>query len=369
MSQLHSRAWPLVATVFLFTFIFLQTSFAATQGSSNPDISVNALFLYKNSNRGYDPNAANRNGVNVQEAEIQFASDVDPYWRFVGTFSMSQAPDDAKLAQTPSVYSPKWQFEPEEAYAESLDFTVFTLRVGKFKAAMGKHNQLHTHAYPFIDAPLQNQVLLGDEGLNDTGASVAALLPLSWFSEISVQGFSGQTPDDTYFLSSAPGNFVGLVHFKNLWDLSDELTAEFGVSGASGQNSASGSTNLYGADLTFKWRQSLEKAVIWSTEILHRDYQTSTNEKGDGFASWVQFQPARRWWFEVRGEYLQIRDQATSTISPFQRKQSAVAAFDPSEFSEVRVQYDHLNDVSMKDEHRAMLQFNYTIGAHPAHSY
>jgi len=332
-------------------------SHAATN-SQNPDLSVNALFLYKNSNRGYDPNTENRNGLTVQEAEMQFASDVDPYWRFVGTFSMSQTADEGQLAQTPSRYSPKWVFEPEEVYAESLDFNVFTLKVGKFKAAMGKHNQLHTHAFPFIDAPLQNTTLLGDEGLNDVGASLAVLFPLPWFSELSVQGFSGQSADDSYFQSADTSGYVGLMHLKNLWDLSDQLTAEFGLSAATGENSLASSTNLYGADLTFKWRQSLERAFIWATEYLHRDLGA---ERASGIASWVQFQPSRRWWIEARGEYL---DSGAG-----QRKQSALVAFDASEFSEVRVQYDHLNDSQAKDEHRALLQFNYTIGAHPAHAY
>ena len=346
------RAWPLVCLVALFSSI----SFAASQ---NPDISVNALMLYKNSNRGYDPNAENRNGVTVQEAEMQFASDVDPYWRFVGTFSLSQTADEGQLAATPPQYVAKWNFEPEEAFAESLDFNFVTLKVGKFKAAMGKHNQLHTHAFPFIDAPLQNSVLLGDEGLNDVGASIAVLFPLPWYSEFLVQGFSGQSEDQPYFTSVDTSGHVGLAHLKNLWDLSDQLTFEFGLSAASGENSQASSTNLYGADLTFKWRKSLERALIWSTEFLRRDLG---DVRGQGVASWLQFQIERRWWVEARGEVL-------DDSSVQQRKQSALVAFDASEFSEVRAEYDHLSDASSKDEQRFMLQLNYTIGAHPAHAY
>lgn len=344
---------------------------AAQVGAQNPDISVNALFLDKNSNRGYDTTDADRNGVGVQEAEMQFASDVDPYWRFVGTFSMSQEPDEGQTAQTPPVLSTHWVFEPEEAYAETIDFNIATIRVGKFKAAMGKHNQLHTHAFPFIDAPIQNQVLLGDEGINDTGASAAILVPAPWYSELMFQVFSGQTQDDAYFNSAGPGNPVGLAHFRNLIDISDTLTGELGLSAATGENSYASSTNIYGADLTFKWRKDTGHAFIWQTEYLKRDYNANTQEQGQGVATWAQLQPFARWWFEARAEYFQLLNAAASdaAVSPFQRKQSAVVAFDPSEFSEIRVQYDHLSDQRAKDEHRAMLQFNYTIGAHPAHAY
>lgn len=349
MAQTLVRAWPF-AMASALTF----APFAHAAPSQNPDISVNALVLYKNSNRGYDPTLENRNGVTLQEAEIQFASDVDPYWRFTGTFSVSQEPDDSA-----PTYTPKWIIEPEEAYAESLDFNAFTVRVGKFKAAAGRHNQLHTHAFPFIDAPLQNSELLGEEGLNDVGASLSALLPLPWFSEFTVQGFAGQSEDDPYFMSASPGNLVGLAHFKNLWDLSERMTAELGLSAASGENSLSSSTNFYGVDLTFKWRESLERAFIWSTEALRRDLG---DDRGQGLATWAQFQPARRWWLQARAEVLETTAMTT-------HKQSALVAFDPSEFSEIRVQYDHVSDVNDQDEHRAMLQFNYTIGAHPAHAY
>lgn len=342
---------------------------ASPAGSANPDISVNALMLYKNSNRGNDSTLENRNGAALQEAEMQFASDVDPYWRFVGTFSLSQDVDKDKQAATPRVYSSKYTFSPEEAFAETLEFSRYTIKLGKFKAAIGKHNQLHTHAYPFIDAPLQNRVLLSDEGLNDIGASVSTLLPFSWFSEVTLQGFAGQADSLDYFKPTSPNNGVALLHFKNLWDLSDETTVEFGVSAATGGNSYSSSTNLYGSDLTFKWRQSLERAFVWSTEFLRRDQGAAVNETGQGVASWVQFQLTRRWWLEARGEYLEVRNALPATGAPYQRKQSIVAAFDPSEFSEIRVQLDHLTDAAVTDETRGLLQFNYTIGAHPAHSY
>ena len=58
---------------------------------------------------------------------------------------------------------------------------------------MGKHNQLHTHAFPFILAPLINLNLLGDEGLSDVGFSTAILLPAtSWFSELTLQYIRGE---------------------------------------------------------------------------------------------------------------------------------------------------------------------------------
>ncbi|RYZ69585.1 MAG: hypothetical protein EOP05_14620, partial [Proteobacteria bacterium] len=294
--------------------------------SFNPDIGVNALFLYENSNRGRDSGTAERNGLSFQEAELQFTSDVDPYWRFVSTFSLHQEVDDAT---TPA--EREYVFEAEEAFAETIALPRFIFRIGKFKTAMGKQNQIHTHALAFIDNPLQNTVLLGDEGLNDLGVSLSGLLPTPWFSELTLQGISGQGEGLEYFQPTTSNSYVGLFHWKNLIDLTEDLTSELGLSAASGKNQSANSTQLYGADLTFKWRATAEQAVIWSTELLRRDYNQETSEVGQGVSSWVQLQFSRRWWAQARAEYLEVKDPAsTTTVAPYQRKQSALVAYVPS---------------------------------------
>ncbi|HVK61285.1 MAG TPA: hypothetical protein VM432_07030 [Bdellovibrionales bacterium] len=342
---------------------------AQSRGNSfNPDIGLNLLMLYQNSNRGNDPNVEDPNGFSIQEAELQFSADVDPYWRLVSTFALHSEFDEEEGTR-------EMHFGAEEAYAESLAIPVTTLKVGKFKAAFGKHNLLHAHAFPFIDAPLINTDLLGEEGFNDVGASVAALLPTPWFSEVTLQGLSGKGEGLEYFDGPSANNVVGVLHLKNLWDLTDDLTFELGVSGASGENASASSTNLYGVDTTFKWRPngSRERAVIWSTEVMSRDFnQASTDERDAGFATWLQYQFSTRWWVQARAEYLQARQQDLAAEDPlpeFQRKQSVLVGFVPSEFSAVRLQYDHLNDGEKDAEQRVMLQLNYSIGAHPAHAY
>ena len=343
------------------------------RGVLNPDISVNALMLYTNSNRGNDYRSEEVNGFSIQEAELQFTADVDPYTKLNAIFSAHQEERDLSAA-TPERTS-GWAFEAEELYVDTLSIPSLTLRAGKFKTAFGKHNQLHTHAFPFIDAPLIQSELLGHHGMTDVGLSASALLPVGWFSEFTLQAVSGRMEEVDYFNSRSPNDNVFVARFVNLLDLSESITAELGVSDAFGKNEEenaayAGKTNLYGADLTFKWRPTVggrSAALSWTTEYINRNIDTSqATEKGGGFASWVQYQFAQRWWAQARGEYLQIKDDVQAQ---FHRKYTALVGFVPTEFSAARLQYSMLEDGSDKPEHKVYLQLNFTIGAHPAHLY
>ncbi len=351
-------------------------SFAPTKpASSNPDTSVNALGLYRNSSRGANANADGANGFSLQEAEVQFFSDVDPYHKFSALFSASQS-------------NGEWKFEPEEVYAESTDIPFVTLRAGKFKAAFGKHNTLHTHAFPFIDAPLINTTFLASDSLDAAGVSGAGLLPLPWYSELTGQAFAGFVDQsDTFNTGSANANLY-VAHFKNLWDLNDDITAELGFSEANGQNQITdgvsnsktmlnGHSNVWGADFTIKWRPmngGKYHAVIWTSEYMKRDQTRgdSSNNTGRGYSTALLYQFAERWWIQARSEYVHsVETNATlsASLAPEQRKYTALLAFLPSEFSGYRLQYSFLNDGREQPDNMVMLQFNYTIGAHPAHAY
>ncbi len=347
-----------------------------------PDISVNSLFLYQNSNRGNLPTDVPQNGISLQEAELQFMADVDPYFRFVSTFALRAELNNEDPAATPYQY--EFEFEPEELYVDTQQVPFVGFRIGKFKAAFGRHNLLHTHAFPFIDAPLINSQLLGEEGINDVGVSAAALIPgLPWFSEITLQALSGRLEGTDYWNSQSPNDNAYVGHFKNLWDLSDDLTFEFGLSAARGKNEFAnaaaelqrGDSDFLGADVTFKWRPLIggnTRALIWSTEYIDRKVnRPESRNDAKGFASWVQYQLAQRWWIQARTEYLQAEDNdaAPLALEPFQRKHSALVSYFPSEFSGFRLQYSHLSDSREEAEQKLMLQFSAMIGAHPAHAY
>lgn len=349
----------------------------------NPDIGANALMLYRKSNRGNYISSSERNGPSLQEVELSFSSDVDPYWRLRTNFSAHQADPATGTREG------EWEFEPEEAFAETIAIPSVTLKFGKFKAALGKHNILHTHAYPFIDAPLFQPAFLGDEGLNDYGASAAYLVPVPWFMELTAQFVSGRPESDKaglqYFNNNSANAGVYVARLVNLVDLNDATTAEIGLSGALGSNEFDtnsdgyyelGQTEFMGADMTFKWRPTVDEgkkqSLAWATEYLRRRvYRPASSNIGEGFATWLQWQADRNWWLQARWDYLEMSDSDASPVTgaPFQRRYTAAVGYSFSEFSAVRMQYSHGVDDQVEPERKFLVQLNYTIGVHPAHVY
>lgn len=376
-------------SLFLLSLLLLSPAAPAAESDApasrgkafNPDISVNFLGLGQQGTALSDSRTAvPRKGIRIQEAELHFSADVDAYLRAVTVFAVKQEDGDSA-----------YKLDPEEIYAETLSLPHVSLKGGKFKLALGRHNLLHTHAFAFIDAPLAHQRILGDEGLNEKGVSAAVLMPfLPWYSEVTLQAFT--LDNERLFASRNSGDLGGLAHLRNLWDLSDSATVQLGLTGLGGNNQFGKRSTVVGTDLTFKWRPTeggKYRALIWSTEYLlaqragmtaDRDVADPTNPAATvtitesvkelgGLATWLQFQFAQRWWVQGRYEYLGVPRSPTPSLAVVDR-QSALLGFLPSEFSGLRFQYDRTHDRARpRVDHTYSLQLVVSLGAHPAHAY
>lgn len=355
----------------IILFFSIETASAISDGKPfNPDLSVNFLGLIRDNTAASEVRTSPPyNGFSLQEAEIQFYSNVDAYLKAVALFS---------IAEENGAYG----IDPEEVYLETTTLPLLTIRAGKFKLGLGKHNILHTHAYPFIDAPLFQSKILGDEGLNTTALSASLLVPLPWFSELTLQTFSLENEalfKDAVASTNPPTGKTGFLgRFRNLWDFSDDLTLELGVSGSTGKNAYGFQTVATGSDLTLKWRPTeggKYHALVWNTEYLGARRKGRSDpagsgendEKVGGLTSSLQLQFAERWWIQARAEIFGLPE---NSVERLHTKQSALLGFFPSEFSGIRLQYDLENDRTRpRGDHAITLQYNVTIGAHPAHAY
>jgi hypothetical protein len=201
------------------------SAFSTVTGLSrtfNPAISVNGLFQGTYRSRENDnPNADVKTGFKVQELELQFSANVDKWLNANIRFTFE---DD--------------EFEIEEAFADVLLMDRLALRAGQFFTHFGKHNLLHQHQFPFIDAPLINQEIFGGEGLLEEGAGLSYLVPLPWYSELIFEFLEGS--NENLFNAPLNDDFAYLFHTKNLWDLDEDTTLELGGSYVTGRNSVTG---------------------------------------------------------------------------------------------------------------------------------
>jgi hypothetical protein len=336
------------------------SAFSTATGLSrtfNPAISVNGLFQGTYRSRENDnPNAEVKTGLNVQEIELQFSANVDKWLRANIRFTFE---DD--------------EFEIEEAFVDVLLINRLAIRAGQFFTHFGKHNLLHQHQFPFIDAPLINQEIFGDEGLLEEGAGLSFLVPVPWYSELIFEFLEGS--NESIFNAPLNDDFAYLFHTKNLWDLDEDTTLEMGGSYVTGRNGTSGGaansqSQAAGANLTVKWKPAQRlryQTLVWQTEYLGAWQETglaSPDENKGGIYSYLQYQFKERWWLQGRYDYFGLHRSAGINEK---HRYSALVGYVPSEFSGLRLQYSFLDD--LRDEHQLILQLNFSLGSHPAHLY
>jgi hypothetical protein len=354
----------------LFAALVCAPALAIAQTSSmfsnlaNPAIGMNSLFsgqAARNLNQPY--------GLHFDEAEISLISVVDPYWTFMSNI----------------VFVGDGTVDPEEVWARSTNIPGIQLKLGKIRGTFGKHGLLHTHAFPFIQAPIVMANTIGDEGFKDAGAEASWLTPLPWFSELTGGVYRAIPADDEHpldFGSARHDNVPFLGHFKNQLDLNDATTLELGQSILQGRGADGIRHDAYGADVTVRNvppTSSNRRGWILQAEYLQKGSApggTYSREADGGYASF-QYRMSQVWWAGVRGE--QARDSFTDflvddTGAPIPGKVNRVSAniaWTPSEFSFVRLEYSHSKadgGIHPTDD-RLMIQMSYTIGYHPAHAY
>ncbi len=360
----------------------------------NPEISVIGTFAgaYYSQDEPFvfAENDPENTGVNVQEVEVGFQGVVDSYFRYDMFLSFS----------TEGV-------ELEEAYGTTL----FTLplnsqfRVGRARAKFGRVNQLHRHAQNFVTLPLPAAQFLG-EHLNPTSIEANFLVPVPWYLELSASGGSPDVETPT-FARDEDANDIGrllyIFHIANFFELSESFGVNLGGSFATGSNgTAEGErSNLYGIDLYAKYRplkNNPYQELILQSEFMYLDAQTpeETLENWGLYAQAI-YRFAKRWntgirfgiidtntpvqeeaeegeeevnsiFSSLRGEG-EEEEEGSLGLAGRTYRISPMLTFNPSEFSQIRLQYDYLNQDFAENQHAIFLQFQYAIGAHGAHPF
>lgn len=323
--------------------------------SFNPDIGVIGDFqgsYISEGERNFD--------AYLNETELSLQAVVDPYARADFFLSFSRDP-----------VTHEYGVEVEEGYLTTLSLPArLQLKVGKFKEALGRINTMHPHALPFIDMPNAFVNFFGYEGLNDEGVSLSWLVPnKAFYQDLTFQVTSGFSESPS-FERSDKNRFVYLGHLKNFWDLSDNSTLEFGLTGISGENDSAAITNMAAADLTLKWKPvqlNTYHSLTWQSEFYfsNRKLPDQSHVNSYGLYSFFQYQIAKRWFLTGRFDYSEMPYDNSITETAF----SLTAGWYATEFQKIELE-GKTTDPSTGDRfYEAWLRWIFVIGAHGAHQY
>jgi len=321
----------------------------------NPDLSLIGDFQASYTSEG----EKNFNAY-LNETEIGLQAVVDPYARADFFISFARDPD-----------THQYGVDVEEGYLTTLSLPGrLQLKVGKFKEALGRINPTHSHALPFIDMPNAFVNYFGEEGLNDEGASLSWLLPnKAFYQELIFQATAGFSETPSFSMSNG-NHFIYLGHLKNFFTLSDNATLEFGLSGVTGPNDSSLTTNIAAADLTYKWKPvelNTYHSITWQSEFFfsNKNLGENVSENSFGLYSFIRYQIAKRWFLTGRFDYAEKPYDNTIHENAF----SLTAGWEATEFQKIEFEVKTTDGNDEARFYQAWLRWIFVIGAHGAHQY
>jgi hypothetical protein len=337
-------------------------------------------------------------GFNARNIELAFDGAVDPYFEGFANIVFKLDNDN------------ETEVEVEEAFMQTTNLPFgLQLKFGQFFAAFGRINPTHPHTWDFADDPLVAGRLLGPDGLRGVGAQISWTLPTAWYSQLIFAaqngrgntGFSFRNPgDDGIFFDRETTDrevrglqdFVWIPRWENSVDLSPTQVVLAGVSGAFGSNEtgANARTQIYGADVFYKWKSAHAEGgfpfVKWQSEFMYRRFEAGrgANESfpvAETFHDWGMYSQVlwgfrKGWVTGIRGDYLHMQD-SRFTDDPDRQSRWRISAnltWYPTEFSKLRLQYNHdfLESnffLSDREVDSVFLQFEFILGAHGAHKF
>lgn len=315
------------------------------------------------------------NGFNFQALELNARSVVDPYFRLDATVVFSLEGVDL-----------------EEAFATTTGLPAgFQARFGKFLSRFGRINGTHPHAWDFVDQPFMLGRVFGGEGNTRPGVEVSALVPLPWYTELAGAALQPQGEESARSFYGAndrnvesPTELLFVTTLKQFFDLSDDWSLLFGLSGAFGPN-ANGEnhrTAVYGTDLYLRYRPITEASWVtltWQTEVLHRRRQAlgTVLWDVDGYSQ-LALRFARRWSTAVRYEYGSPAydlggDPRPDPLDPEwsgdRHRLTTSLTHHPSEFSRLRLQGSRDMPEWRDPIWAVFASAEVVIGAHGAHPF
>jgi uncharacterized coiled-coil protein SlyX len=341
-----------------------------------------------------DPNVPNlelgahdpsRRGFTIQNAELVLNGAVDPYFTAQANIVFIELPEG------------ETEIELEELFAttSSLPHSL-QAKAGLFFTEFGRLNLQHPHFWDFVDQPLSHARMFGPDNLRSSGARLSWLMPLPFYSELllTVQNAFGETLTSFGYVEGEEvfGRTLVELAVRSLEDLlyvprytasvdpTSNQALVMGVSAALGPNGTGdgGRTAIYGADVYWKWKSPRAnqgfpflKVQAEGTKRRYRAVDPLQTFEDWGAYGQVLWGYKRGWVAGIRYDSMG-GDDGGQTFDPFfeeRRRTSVNLSWFPTEYSKLRLQYNHDDRSSFEDADSLWLQFEFILGAHAAHKF
>lgn len=340
---------------------------AVHAGVSNPDISALGQVLGSHTDDAGSPDA-DRPALHLGEAEFIFDAYLNPYIK--GWFTLAGGEDGIAL---------------EEAYASVVKGLPWglNLKAGKYRLGFGKLNAVHPHAYPFLYAPRSLQSLLfGEEGFNETGVQISALLPTpgDWASTFTADLIEGKAFHEASDGPDGSGTRLGAVgRWANTFLIGERGAFESGFSGATGIDSVGRDSRawLAGADAKARFHLTpLSQLVIQGEAVFKHSHaaagaaDTATGafpaEDRIGFYAFADYRRHSRWNGGLLYEQWEREGEASSVDRAF-RVFCGFAVMEESTL--LRLMYERLLPQDQDAVNSVTLQLLFSMGPHKPHQF
>lgn len=325
-------------------------------------------------------------GLTIDETELNFAANIDD--KFRGSATVALVEEGGAI-----------EVELEEAYIETLALPYGTnLKAGRFFSDIGYLNSHHSHEDDFADRPLPNRAFL-DSIYNDDGVALSWVLPTDIYSEIGgsiLQGddFPAGGGDGSDFGSwTAYARIGGDMGDNTAWRLGVSTLQTSGIERGGNEDTVDfeGDSDLYIIDARAVWAptgNNHAQEVIFQGEYFYRD-ESGTYDDTDAGTGAVAYDDHQSGWYaqsvykfrpqwRIGGRYSQLN---TGSV-PAGLANSALddGGHDPwaasgmidwtnSEFSRLRLQYNHEVLADNQEDSQVILQYIMSLGAHGAHPF
>ncbi|MCC7178786.1 MAG: hypothetical protein IT177_10380 [Acidobacteria bacterium] len=334
-------------------------------------------------------------GFNLREMELAFSGAVDPYFDVWATVALG--PDS---------------IEAEEVYVQTRKFVPgLQLRVGRFFSGVGHVNRQHPHQWDFVDQALPHQALFGGT-LAEAGVQVTWLPNVPVYTLLGFEALQGENERLSHqsgeehpgLFEETPGPRLFTGFMKVSPDVGYSHALQGGVSfGRSrshqeliddGQGPSpqafDGAAWFIGTDWVWRYdsaRPFGQGDLTVQGEYVYRKKDLSPVTSGapeaggprvsaqDGVYAQAVYGIAPRWTLAGRFDAIGLvnRIEVGDVAGEYgaSHRYSAAVAFNPTEFSRLRVQYNagRFQREGRAVFHQVFVQFQMSLGVHGAHRF